>query len=304
MNSQSDPLKIQAPHRNPIDTDSDVSRTPLASSREPLKDIFRQNGAPPPQIVWGPDLVDLIDNTLYKLASYALENMAEDGTVPASAFNNPDKLAGLSDWLVMISAKDDGLDFHYDYYGQGISQMYGRDMTGTNLSDQTSHVGTFYTSIYRAALARRQWVMTVHEPPDTVFVQCWRRLIIPLADAEGTLSRFAVVNVPENALRAGLEAVPDPTLVVDDRQILRFCNTAARNLLGLEPGHIDMQLFDAAGIALPVGVSAKSLDESGTVRTQACLIISNGIVASVSVTASATRLGNRPFLLLIVRPDT
>lgn len=303
MNSHIDPHAPTADWIESVDQTLAPPKNSSASCPEPLRRLFQQNDAPAPQVLWRPEMVDLIDSAVYAFASYAKDHMDADGQVPASAFAAPGRLRHFSDWLVVTRMSDDAEDFRYEYYGPAISQMYGRDLKGTMLSERANHIASFYAAMYRAAAARREWVLTVHEPPGSVFVQTWRRLIIPLVEDDGRVQRFAAVNVPQNTLRAGLEAVPDPALVLDGDQRVRFSNSAARNLLGLATEHLGEPLFEATGIALPEGVSASSLDATGTVRTQACLTINHGIVASVTVTASATRLGNRPFMLLIVRPE-
>ena len=200
----------------------------LASGRtDTAGQLFARQGASAPVIVWAPSDRDFRHPSIRAFVRTLEPAMDDIGRVFLSAFDS-DQLSGLSDWAMLLTPQPDGRNFRYLYYGSGIADHYGQDMTGKTTNDFPGHIGTFFTALYRAVCDRRQWVLSEHEPPSAIFVQAWRRLIVPLLDPRGDVAQIVALNVPENPLRAGLDAMPDPILVVGPDNRIRFANQGAR----------------------------------------------------------------------------
>ena len=152
-------------------------------------------------VIWSPGLHELQDPLLRRFAECCERWMDEAGRVRADAFDRT-ALDGLSQWLMIVEPTVDG--FVYSHYGQAIVDHYGRDMTGESSREIGGHISQFFEALYVACARRREWVLSEHEPPKSVFVRSWRRLIVPLFDADDeTVLRFAVLNVPERCSRRG-----------------------------------------------------------------------------------------------------
>jgi hypothetical protein len=157
--------------------------------------------------------------------------------IPDSSLNIS-KLSQFSDWLMLIDVIDGGADYKYTYYGSGIAEHYGADMGGRLTSEFTGFISTFFVSLYRAAMIRKERVYSIHEPPGSVFVRVWQRLIVPITDACGDVVRFVVLNIPESEMRSGLAANPWPSIAITESGLLLYANPAALELLGKEPSEV------------------------------------------------------------------
>ena len=174
-------------------------------------------------------MADLGLMRLRTLAQYAAALPVCHGLPLASSFKI-NEIQSLADWTILLRREPGSDDYTYCQYGEGIADHYGQDMTGRAVSDLSGHISIFIAALYQAAIIRRESVLSEHEAPSVAFVHSWRRLIIPLAEADGTINSFAVGNIPDSPLRAGLDIVPDPAFVFDQNQLLRFANSAACRL--------------------------------------------------------------------------
>ncbi len=273
----------------------------MPGQKDALRRLFNDHGARAPTILWSPGAQELSSPLLRRFAEHCTAWMTDAGRVADTAFDI-DQLEGLRDWLMLIEpAGDDG--YRYTYYGQCIAEYYGTDMTGKTTRTFGGHIAQFFEGLYEAAKRRREWAMSEHEPPQGVFVRSWRRLIVPMFAPDGdTVTRFAVLNVPENELRAGLELMPDPVFVVGGDETVHYANQAARRMFELPaqraPG---ARLRDLTGIALDDQQSPTELLLNQTVTDSVQLRVKGGIAERLIMTVSAAEHRGRALYVVVMR---
>lgn len=205
----------------------------FAGRIEPVARFFARHQHPSPAVVWNPDVAALGDPRLEAFSRHCDRLGSPDGLLPEEAatvenfgnFANNLMLVELLDWF--------GTDFRYTHHGLTIAESYGRDLNGRRASDMPYFPYVFFRGLYRAALFRRERVLSVHEPPNGVLVSISRRLIVPAVDRSGRVTRFAVLNIPQNGLGDLLHAIPGPVIVADGEDRIRFVNAAAMMLTGM-----------------------------------------------------------------------
>src|SRR3546814_2385675 len=113
-------------------------------------------------------------------------------------FRSPFNLRPALGYVLLIDVEDDGWDGRFRLYGTRVAEMYGEDMTGRRVSeiDNNNYATQLFRAIYRVAALRGEPVFSHHRPPPHVSVTAWKRLILPLANAEGAVCRFLSVNLP------------------------------------------------------------------------------------------------------------
>ena len=175
---------------------ADVSREDYAA----LNRLFRQDGAAKPEIIWHPSENDLEIPVHIEMLRY-WQRIGGNGAIPTADRIDPLDMKFALGYLMLIDVLDGGGDFSYRLYGSSIALHYGHDMTGRRASEFPDRIGAFFRAVYRASMIRRSTVYTAHEPPRQVFVKLWRRLVLPLAGANGDVIRFLVCNIPEDRTR-------------------------------------------------------------------------------------------------------
>ncbi|GAB4359075.1 MAG: hypothetical protein Kow00114_11730 [Kiloniellaceae bacterium] len=110
---------------------------------------------------------------------------------------DPAALRGALGYLMLVDAGPGENEFRYALYGSKIAAVAGFDMTGKTVWQvaTTSAVQTFFAACYRAALALRCPLYTIHKAPPQITASHWHRLILPLG-ANGEVKRFLVCNTP------------------------------------------------------------------------------------------------------------
>ncbi|NER81305.1 MAG: PAS domain-containing protein [Leptolyngbya sp. SIO1D8] len=159
---------------------------------------FHDDDAPPPVILFDPTGEAIAQPVLQQLDAYWRALGGRSGApAPLAAFD-PLEVTGCLPYVMMLDVLDGGADYRYRVYGREVSGRFGRDMTGRTLSEMPvkPRIIAFFQAVYRASLARRESILTEHAPPPSVSVTSWRRLILPLANADGEVIRFAVGNIP------------------------------------------------------------------------------------------------------------
>lgn len=219
-----------SPGAGHLTSDDDLLAASLFRGQsDPLAAMFRTERERPPLIIWSPHPRDLDSEQLDAFLAYCWGLPSHAGLPKAASFDPA--AAPNPGWLMVLEVEGFGRDFRYVYYGEAVAEFASRRMQGRRSSEIAGHLGRYFAALYRAAMQRRQIVLAEHEPPRRFFVRLWRRLIVPLVDDQGYVVRFAVLNLAENHLRTGLDAVPLPCLVADVSGSIRFANTAARRLV-------------------------------------------------------------------------
>lgn len=272
-----------------------------AGGGEALRAFFRSFGAPEPRVVWSPD--DLyFDDPILRRAGHVLRDMAgPDGRLMADAVDLK-ALDKLRDWLVVLTVEPGGV-YRYRHYGRLILEHHGVDMTGRTTAEIEESVGRYLTAFYRAVERRGEWVLSeAKPPPDSTFVTNWIRLMVPLHGDNGKVTAFVTASIPVSPLRAGLELMVDPVLVVDETLVVRFANTAARRMFDIPfPAVPPVTLQTATGLRINVPWGAEEMLARQEVVDRLELLPRAGVIERFAVTVSAASQRDSAFYLVVLR---
>ncbi|MEM0948227.1 MAG: hypothetical protein AAGK37_12525 [Pseudomonadota bacterium] len=280
---------------------AEIAESLMPGSPDTLRQLFNKHGARAPTILWSPGVQELRSALLRRFADRCAGWMDDAGRVSADAFDLTE-LDALKDWLMVIEpAGDEG--YRYLSYGGAIAEHFGQDMTGRTTRSFGGHITVFFEGLYEAARRRKEWALSEHEPPKAIFVRTWRRLIVPLFAPDGdTVTRFAVLNVPENELRAGLELMPDPIFVLGADEDTYFANQAAQRMfdLGQRP-YRGLSLRQLTGISLENQPSPVDLLVNQTVNDSLQLTLKGGMAERLIMTVSAAEHRGRALYIVVMR---
>ncbi|MEM1078823.1 MAG: PAS domain-containing protein [Pseudomonadota bacterium] len=293
-------------------TDAEIDTGALAAElvdgrTEMLRHLFAAANATSPIVIWDPFDRDLKHPVVRAFASTLRAIADRDKRVTQSALEEAD-LTGFFDWMMLLEpirdAKGAIRDFRYMHYGSEIAASYGRDMTGHCTSEIGGHIAAFFAALYQAVLTRGEWVKSIHEPPSEVFARIWRRMIVPVFDPAGEIVQIAVLNVADNDLRAGLEAVPDPVMVVRQNGNVTFANVAARNLFGERRFLSDpINLEDYSGIVLDMSQPRDSVLDRRVHTEETQVGVNNSLIVHFRVTRSVIFYREQLYYLVIAKPE-
>lgn len=269
-----------------------------------IRRIFNAAGVRPPLVLWSPSDGELTE-PLIRAFVRRIRTVADDlGRVRASDLQ-PETLGDLSRWCMLLSEDAPDGPFRYRFFGENLLPYATRgDQTGSTPDDYGGYIGAFFGALYRAAAERREWVFSDHEPPRELFVRSWQRLVVPLYDDGLTRATgFVVIAIPENTFRAGLDLILDPVFVLDDAQVVRYCNRAARRSFKQTSGGCacGITLRDATGIALDIGMTPTEVLARGEPVELVELLPKGGIVERVALTVSATQHRGHAFHVVVMR---
>lgn len=280
-----------------------LARDLAAGKTDTTGQLFAANGAASPIVTWSPRGPDVRHPVLRSCLQSLGRAAGRDGTV-RDTWLDSDDFAALSDWSMVLSPDPDLADFTYDLYGSQVAQAYRGDMTGARTSGFGGHIALFFTALYQAVIHRREIVKSVHEPPRQVFVRTWNRVIVPLTDASGRVVKLAAVNVADNDLAAGLEAIGDAILVAAPDGEVWFANRAACRLFDrprtIAPG-TSLAAFTGLDLTLPEDVEA--LVRKGPDEQLRAHVLRDRLLVPLRVAFGATYYRNRPVLVVTVRAD-
>lgn len=276
-----------------------IAEALVLSRNDALQRLFRSAGAREPMVVWSPGKPDLLPASLARFAVICRTLCAHDD-LPRKARFDLEAFGALRDWMMLVAPEGGG--YRYLHYGSGIADQYGRDMTGCTTADIGGHIQTFFEAVYRAAERRREWVLTEHEPPRSVFVCAWRRLIVPVIDDNGrSVAFFAAINLPENELRAGLDFVGDPVFVLDGERVVHYANVAARRAFALRgtmaPGPTLGQL---TGLDLGRLPPLEEIFTDTRIADRVELTLHAGVAERRRITVSAAEHRDRLFYVVVI----
>ncbi len=265
-----------------------------------VRQMFNSAGMRAPEVIWSPSDIELRSHLLRQFAATCRVLARDDGTL-SDAPINLDHFGDLKDWIMMIEPVQDAKDFRYTYYGKGIAQNYGRDMTGRRASEFGGHVATFFAGLYSAMLKRGETVFSEHEPPQNVFVRVWQRYIVPRIADDGTVVGFLAMNVPENELRAGLELMIDPVLVLTDAQQIVYANRAAQTAFNLPLVRGQEAFGHATGMSLDTSRTPAEFLTQNRVEDSVQLTIRDTIVERLVMTVSAAQYKGIAYYIVVMR---
>ncbi len=151
-----------------------------------------------PRLHWNPPPEGVENPRLAYLYEY-WSGLRQPGCLPDSSRTDLLDLQGQAAFAMLLDVKEDGWDFRYRYYGCGIAERSGFDLTGLSIWETPlpPQIGIFFAACYRAVLQRRLPLLTWHAAPPELAVVSWDRLILPLTGiAEGPVTRLLVGNIP------------------------------------------------------------------------------------------------------------
>lgn len=281
-------------------SDSALTSTLVEMNFSSVSDLFAVNATKSPTVLWSPSIHDFSNSIIRNFADCVQGDSALSRCLNVSEFDQLDTGA-LERWMMVLEPSDDGSDFKYLKYGSEIAVMYGRDMTNKHTSEIGGHISEFFIALYSATVIRKEPVLSIHEPPSDVFATVWRRLIYPLVDDEGRVQRLAAINVPDNELRAGLEAMPDPALVVKPSGQLVYSNSFARRLFG-KPVTERVHVSDYCNIDIELPKDADQLARLETFTVTQEIGSRNQVLIHLEVRISATYYRRRPYFVVLLKP--
>lgn len=169
----------------------------LKEDRVALGRYFTENKARLVSLVWQPEEAALANPALAHMLAY-WNRLRGSAALPDANAVSPHEMKPALGHLLLVDIVDDGWDGRFRLYGTRIAEMYGRDMTGRRVSEMTDrpYIRLFMQAGYRAVWLRGTSLFTHHEPPLSVTVKSWQRLMLPLAGADGSVIRVIVVNMP------------------------------------------------------------------------------------------------------------
>ena len=277
-----------------------VTESLKPGNMDALNRIFLDHGARAPDVIWDPKRGDLRNSLLRQFHDTATRLGDENGTLTVETLQL-EKFGQLMDWLMLVEKNADG-EFTYLYYGRAIADAYGQDMSGKTVEAFGGHITSFFAALYDAVSERGVWAYSEHEPPKSVFVRSWHRLIVPLAGREGNVSRYLVMNVPENELSAGLELMVDPVFVIgEDKEVIYF-NSAAQQLFKLSrKGDTPKSLEALTGIELDARMTPSEMLKARRREDSTELATRGAIVERLIVTTSAAQLRGSAYYVVVMR---
>jgi hypothetical protein len=169
----------------------------LINDAERIERLFRANQLATPHICWRPDLAALcVDELRYLGQTWSALRQGDDP--PCADSIDLSEVEAACDYAMALDVLMKGEDFHYQLYGQRIASVTGFDMTGKLLSSvpTKSALAAFFLASYRAVVLSKSPLLTIHEPP--AYAIQWTRLILPLVDADGAVTRLLAGNIPHD----------------------------------------------------------------------------------------------------------
>lgn len=168
----------------------------LDDQRTKLEDYFAARGARLESLIWSPTTADTDQPILRFLIEY-WDRLRDGDLLPPANAVSPFDLKPALGHVLLIDVLDDGWNGRFRVYGTKVAETYGRDMTGRLLSDIDggNYASIFFRSLYRASWLRKASYYSHHYPPAHVAVESWQRLALPLAGADGQVSRFLACNI-------------------------------------------------------------------------------------------------------------
>ncbi len=175
------------------------ARAILAGETGMFDGDFAAAGVPGPTIRPDPGAGTLDHPTLRFLYDY-WHGLPCPRDLPAQESVDPVQMRPALGYILLLDVLPSGDDFVYRLYGSGIAGVAGQDWTGWSVAAMCEKTklrfGSYYRAMYRASLLSRRPIYSEHFSPSFLSARSWQRIVLPLVDASGAVSRFLVGNVP------------------------------------------------------------------------------------------------------------
>jgi hypothetical protein len=176
-----------------------LARAILAGEKGLFDVEFAGGNVPGPTILLDPPPDAIAHPTLRFLFDY-WRGLPCATDLPGHARIDPVEMRPALGYILLLDVLPSGDDFVYRLYGSGIAGVGGQDWTGWSvaaMAEKTkSRYGNFYRAIYRGSLLSRRPIYSEHCSPRFLSARAWQRIVMPLVDGTGAISRFLVGNVP------------------------------------------------------------------------------------------------------------
>lgn len=148
------------------------------------------------QLLLDPDAADL-PTEMQRVTLRYWRGLPKVGGIPNQLKVDPQALRPALGYLMLVDRLEGPCEFRYALYGSRIAGVSGFDMTGQTVSEIATQdaIRVFFAACYQAVVELKRPLFTVHEPPPSITVSYWHRLILPLGQ-QGEVRRFLVCNVP------------------------------------------------------------------------------------------------------------
>ena len=181
--------------------DRDLARVyQEALAREPVQEASNRLGErrlPPHEIIWSPQEIDLENQYLQFLLSY-WRALPRVGDLPLAASVDPLQMGPALGNIVVSEVLDDGWDYRFRLFGSRIVDRFGKDLIGQRMSEAEfrSETKAFLIAVYLCVISKREAAFTAHIMREHPALLTWWRIILPLQNESGAVSRFLVGVVP------------------------------------------------------------------------------------------------------------
>lgn len=158
--------------------------------------LFAEMQSPVPQLQWMPD-DGILDHPQLRFLNDYWHGRMRNGALPLSSGIDVLDLGPAIGNLMLLEPVDGATDFVYRVYGTGIVEHTRVEMTGKRVWEIPAPlVATYFIAAYCAVVARRMALLICRRTEHGLPVARWDRLILPFADAAGTVDRLLVGSVP------------------------------------------------------------------------------------------------------------
>lgn len=172
-------------------------RSLVAGETRACDELFAEENAEKPEILWNPKPDQLEDARLRAMLAEWNAERARSGRVPHPDCVEPLRFREALGYIMVLDVVEGGRDFRYRLYGTEISRRFMRDLTGRLVSEVPFRLSrVFFLAVYQAVIELQVPVFTKHAPPASVHVTSWSRLILPLSSDGNAIDRFLVGNIP------------------------------------------------------------------------------------------------------------
>ncbi len=161
--------------------------------------IFLKNRAPCPEIKWTPNQSDIYECQLRSLLLY-WEALRGEMPVPRAADFDPVALPEVLGHLMLMEVIEGGADFSYRVYGMWIANESGYKMTGKRISALPRESPILSALLFagnRAVVQNPKPLLMRHGAPPTMVIDRWERLVLPLSNEDGVITRVLVGLMPD-----------------------------------------------------------------------------------------------------------
>lgn len=163
-----------------------------------LGELFAREDKPPPQLNWDPVAEDVPDPRLAQLLEYWRSLRVGGQDIPSAGAIDPLDMKFALGYLLLSDVIENGDDFRYRVYGSLVARLCENDLTGRCPSEFGDARSTYIVATYKAAMIRREPLYMVFPAIVPIDVKVWRRLVLPLAGADGEIVRFLAAMIPES----------------------------------------------------------------------------------------------------------